>query len=61
MPNRFDLETEIIKFSGITEDLRRANTKLNDAELDIIIKYYDNQYEYLWSMFETLISEGKIT
>lgn len=56
--DRFDLEQEIVKFSGILDDLRELvdNDRLSEDNVLALTEYYNIRFEVLWSSFESFIA-----
>lgn len=59
--NRFDLEQEIVKFSGILDDLRELvdSDRLSEDNVLALVEYYNIRFEVLWSTFESMIRNSK--
>lgn len=59
--NRFDLEQEIVKFSGILDDLRELvdSDRLSEDNVLALFEYYHIRFEILWSTFESVIRNSK--
>lgn len=59
--NRFDLEQEIVKFSGILDDLRELvdSDRLSEDNVLALVEYYNIRFEILWSTFESMIRNSK--
>ena len=51
--DRFDLEQDIIKAWGITDDLKSAKTL---DEVEAIRRYYEIRFEKLWDTFEVVVA-----
>lgn len=67
MPNRFDLEQQILQTWRITEDLHDLleafDTMSHDERYNYLIglqTIYDTKFEKLWSIFEELIHTGQL-
>lgn len=61
MSDRFDLEQEIVKFSGILDDLRELvdSDRLSEDNVLALVEYYNIRFEVLWSTFESMIRNSK--
>lgn len=59
--DRFDLEQEIIKFSGILDDLRELvdSDRFSEDNVLALIEYYNIRFEILWSTFEAMVRNSK--
>lgn len=57
MSDRFDLEQEIVKFSGIVDDLRELvdSDRLSEDNVLALVEYYNIRFEILWSTFEAYV------
>lgn len=67
MPDRFDLEQQILQTWRITEDLHdlleKFDTMSHDERYNYLIglqTIYDTKFEKLWSIFEELIHTGQL-
>jgi len=67
MPDRFDLEQQILQTWRITEDLHDLleafDTMSHDERYNYLIglqTIYDTKFEKLWSIFEELIHTGQL-
>ena len=67
MPDRFDLEQQILQTWRITEDLHELlevfDTMSHDERYNYLIglqTIYDTKFEKLWSIFEELIHAGQL-
>lgn len=67
MPDRFDLEQQILQTWRITEDLHdllgKFDTMSHDERYNYLIglqTIYDTKFEKLWSIFEELIRTGQL-
>lgn len=57
---RFDLEQEIISFSMIIEDIKRINEYVDNKKIKNVLNYYDDKYQHLWKVFESLIHNKEL-
>lgn len=67
MPDRFDLEQQILQTWRITEDLHELlevfDTMSHDERYNYLIglqTIYDTKFEKLWSIFEELIHTSQL-
>lgn len=54
--DRFDLEQDIIRAWGITDDLKEVNSL---EEVEAIRKYYEIRFDKLWNTFEAVVAHYK--
>ena len=60
--DRFDLEQEILECWKVTNDIEMFIEQGSSVEdFKTLTAYYEKKFDRLWSTFETLIQEGKIT
>lgn len=57
--DRFDLEQEILECWKVTTDITLF--KEQGGDFSVLSQYYDQKFERLWSTFEQLVHERKIT
>lgn len=53
MIDRFDLEQDIVRAWGITDDLKQVNSL---EEVEAIRAYYEIRFERLWESFEGIVA-----
>ena len=60
--DRFDLEQEILECWKVTNDITMFIEQGSGVEdFKTLAAYYEKKFDRLWSTFETLTQEGKIT
>lgn len=60
--DRFDLEQEILECWKVTNDITMFIEQGSSVEdFKTLNDYYEKKFDRLWSTFEILIQEGKIT
>ncbi len=57
--DRFDLEQEILECWKVTNDIKLFQDQGGD--LSVLSSYYEQKFERLWSTFESLIEQRKLS
>ena len=61
MPDRFDLEQEIIQCWNVVDDLKAyAEEGATSEELNMLAVYYQRKFDRVWNTFEELLAAKKI-
>ena len=59
--NRFDLEQEILNCWRVTDDIKLFAAQMASSdELKALSVYYEQRFERLWEIFETMVHERKM-
>ena len=60
MPNKFELEQQLIDFWKITDEIDRIESQgITEADRNELIRVYESKFNRLWDNFNTMVAEGQ--
>ena len=60
MPNKFELEQQLIDFWKITDEIDRIESQgITEADRNELVRVYESKFNRLWDNFNTMVAEGQ--